>query len=234
MQANGDQGHRHQGDHPHQAELHVAHRDHFSPHIAANAQGLAARNHEHDVFKHHQQTEGGKNLHVRFVVQGLDDQALDRHAEQAHRRRDQKHRHIRAHAPLAVGVITAVHAQHDQLALGEVDDAHHAKDQVQADADQAINAPQQQAEHQHIDQITHESLSSHEPRVRPGHGCGLAQPCTSKFASRPGQFAQLHAGQHRVVGIDGDHLAALPLRGGDPGTHVLHVLVELGTVARGI
>ena len=38
-----------------------------------------------------------------------------------------------------------VHPQHQQVAVGEVDDAHHAEDDGQADADEGVDAADQNA-----------------------------------------------------------------------------------------
>ena len=47
---------------------------------------------------------------------------------------------------MRIGEKRAVHAEHDELALGEVDDADHAEDQVEPDADEAVNPAEQDAD----------------------------------------------------------------------------------------
>ena len=45
-----------------------------------------------------------------------------------------------------------VHAQHDEVAVREVDDVHHAPDQGEAGREQGIDRAEQQPAHDHLDQ----------------------------------------------------------------------------------
>jgi len=50
-----------------------------------------------------------------------------------------------------------VHAEHQELALSEIDDAHHAEDDSKADAHQAVNCPDQEASDERLEKNFDES-----------------------------------------------------------------------------
>jgi hypothetical protein len=49
-----------------------------------------------------------------------------------------------------------VHAQHQEIALGEIDDAHRAEDDVEPDAHQGIGAADQNAGRERLPEIDHQ------------------------------------------------------------------------------
>ena len=155
MQADGDDRGGHQRHHAHRAQLEITQLHHGVAGTVADAVGLAPREGQHRVLKENQQTKGGKDLHVGFGRERLYHQPLDGHAQQPHRRRDHQHRQVGVDPELRVGHIGAVHAEHHEVALGEIDDAHDAEDEVQTDADQAIDPAQQQPVNQHGDDMFH-------------------------------------------------------------------------------
>ena len=53
-----------------------------------------------------------------------------------------------------------VHAEHDEIAMREVDDVHHAPDQRQARGKQRVDGAQQKAADDHLDEN-----KGHEPRI---------------------------------------------------------------------
>jgi hypothetical protein len=60
--------------------------------------------------------------------------------------------------PLADQVEGGEHAQHQELALGEVDDPHDAEDEAEADAHQTVDAPDRDARRDGVEDVLDEYL----------------------------------------------------------------------------
>src|SRR5213592_3889292 len=90
------------------------------------------------------QPDRGEDLHV---VRGVDDAPHDEHVDEpAHavedRDRDQQH-DVRVEPLEREREEGEVHAEHEKLAVGEVDHAHDAEDQREADGDEGVDDPEQ-------------------------------------------------------------------------------------------
>ena len=60
-----------------------------------------------------------------------------------------------------------IHAQHQKLALGEIDDPHHAEDDAQADAHQPVDRPDQDPGGERLEKNLEEgSERAHVPRAQ--------------------------------------------------------------------
>ena len=79
-----------------------------------------------------------------------------------------------------------IHAEHDEFAVGEVDEIHHAPDQGQTRGEQRINGPQQEATDDHLHH--HHRLTSPKPAATP-------RPPQSGIGRRfrPDQFVPIRA-----------------------------------------
>ena len=67
----------------------------------------------------------------------------------------------REHAGAGDQVQAGVHAQHQQFALSEIDDAHDAEDQPEADAHQAINAANGDTGSERVQRVLDEDFEVH-------------------------------------------------------------------------
>ena len=116
-----------------------------------------------------------------------------------------------------------VHAEHDELALREVDDPDDAEDQVQPDADEAVDAAEQKAYDEHVEEVGHGSPPQGGDRARrPPHSDRHLRRMSASFAPSG----------RRIEGEYGHHLAVLPLSDDGEGAGVLEVLVELHAETR--
>jgi hypothetical protein len=132
-------------------------RDHLRTVIGGDAERGALCQHQHEVLEKNEQAEGGEDLHHRLVQQWLDQQALHQQADDEHRRHHYEKRRIRVDAGPGVDEIGAVHADHQDFAVGEIGDADDPENERQADADQAVDAAKQQAVNQDRDDVVHSS-----------------------------------------------------------------------------
>ena len=76
----------------------------------------------------------------------------------------------RLHAEGGEEIERGIHAKHHEIALGEIDDAHHAEDQPEPDAHQAVDRTDQEAGGQRL-QEAFQRLGHWRPRA------GRAYPC---------------------------------------------------------
>ena len=67
----------------------------------------------------------------------------------------------RQHAAAGDQIEAGEHAQHQQFALGEVDDPHDAEDQPEADAHQSVDAADRDARGQRVQHVLDENLEVH-------------------------------------------------------------------------
>ena len=65
------------------------------------------------------------------------------------------------HAGAGDQIQAGVHAQHQQLALGEIDDAHDAEDQPEPDAHQAVDATDGEAGGERVQRVLDEDFEVH-------------------------------------------------------------------------
>ena len=63
------------------------------------------------------------------------------------------------------------HAQHQQLALGEVDDSHDAENQPEADAHQSVDAADRDARGKRVQHVLNENLKVHLVSAASRTGC---------------------------------------------------------------
>jgi len=105
---------------------------------------IAGPRHQGDVLEHGRQPDRGKDLNVvRSVDDAAHDQAVD------HQTHDEEERDCHEHDEVGVGRVEIerpeceVHAEHQELAVGEVDHAHDPEDQGQPDRDEGVDPPEQ-------------------------------------------------------------------------------------------
>ena len=109
------------------------------------------------------EAEGREDLHHAGI--GLrahrkaHDQQIDHRAEHEQRRRDQRRRQQGIDREEREQEERRVHRDHQEFAMGEVHDVHQAEDQREADGDEPVEQPHQQAARQALD----DGLGCHEP-----------------------------------------------------------------------
>ena len=72
----------------------------------------------------------------------------------------------RERAEPAHNIKTEIHAQHQEVALGKVDDAHDPEDQPEADAHQAVDGADQQPGDERLNKILDADGEAHRPPPR--------------------------------------------------------------------
>ncbi len=126
-----------------------------------------------DVTDHEQDRSGDKGRHV-----GSDDIAEDR----IDAKRDEE-------------IVGGVHAEHHEIALGEIDDPHHAENQREANAHQSVDRAEQQAGCQRLQYVFEELRDVHGgglklfAAVDPATACPDSAPVTMPDALRPLDFS---------------------------------------------
>ncbi len=173
-QAERDAGHRDEHDHARDACPQAEQLDHAARIGAGEAVAFAARDRQHGVLEQDEQAEGGEDLHHRLVLQRLQHEPLHHEPDDEHQRRDQKHRVVRADSELREAEEGRIHGDHHELALGEIDDAHDAEDQVQPDADEAVDPAEQDAGDQDVEERFHQPGAASRARNAGPAGCTLA------------------------------------------------------------
>ena len=112
---------------------------------------------------HDRQAEGGEDLHHAGIGfrphRKADDQEIDHRAEHEQRGGDQRRRQQRVDRKEREQEERRVHRDHQEFAVGEVHDVHQAEDQREADGDQAVEQPHQQAAGEALD----DGLGCHRP-----------------------------------------------------------------------
>ena len=111
--------------------------------------------HQDDVLEDGEQGKGREHLHHRFRLKRLDDQALDDESEEEQRRHDEHYGQVRIDSEQRVSQEGAIHAEHHQLARGEVDHPDDAEDEVEPDAHQPVDAAKQNADDKHVQYGAH-------------------------------------------------------------------------------
>ena len=107
---------------------------------------VGRQRHERDVLHQDRQSHGRKHDHqVRLVERRHDDQAVHHDPEQEHGRHDRHDGIVWVEAEIPRHRPGAVHRDHQEFAVGEIDDAQHAENQRQPDAHQGIDAADEQA-----------------------------------------------------------------------------------------
>ena len=99
-----------------------------------------------------------RNLHPRHPT---DEQAVQQQSKQVHDRSGEQRRNDRADVGAeelanpkeAEEIEGAVHADHHQIALAEVDDAHDAEDDAEADAHQSVETTKKQSRRQRLQEV---------------------------------------------------------------------------------
>ena len=111
-----------------------------------NGAVIRREQHQRQIEQQQRQREGQEDLrHVVRPQHPADQEMLDQHADhEQHRHRDEK-RKKRIDAELVGEEEADIHPDHHEFALGEVDDLDHAEDQRDADADERVDAADEQA-----------------------------------------------------------------------------------------
>ena len=128
--------------------------------------------------------QAGNAADQEFVQQGAADEHDRPGAERADERADigaEEGEHAAAGDQIEAGE----HAQHEQLALGEVDDPHDAEDQPEADAHQAVDAADGDAGGERVQHVLDQDFEvhrlscasrSHVIPAKAGHPARFARP----------------------------------------------------------
>src|SRR5215467_5569444 len=105
---------------------------------------IAGPEHESHVLERGGQSDGGEDLNV---VAGphhpAHHEGVDAEPDDEEEGRGHEEDEVRVDAPESEGPEREVHAQHQELAVGEVDHAHDAEDQRQPHRDEGVDAAQQ-------------------------------------------------------------------------------------------
>ncbi|KGQ02229.1 hypothetical protein BBAD15_g12562 [Beauveria bassiana D1-5] len=242
-QAQADhEGHQLAGDHGVVADV-----DGAGAQLHRGAEHVGAEDHQRQVQQDGGHAHRGEDLDVLVgVEQRLDDAFL---RQRAQREQDDRHRHqadVRMHAELRRDQIDQVHADHQEFAVREVDDADHAEDQRQPQADDGVGAAQQQAIDDQLNEDIHGATSWNG--VRPGAAAWPTEPGPAGPSETPDAperpvcwlavpglpeggpgvlFIEDGLAQREVVRRDGDQLAVLPLHHVEGRGVVLAILAEV-------
>ncbi|MNT36929.1 hypothetical protein D3C72_1730410 [compost metagenome] len=122
---------------------------------------------QHDRHAEHQQQRA--DLGVVRLGQPGDQHEIKQVAGQEERGERQRQRHQRIDARVLQQKEGEIGAQHQELAMREIDHAQHAEDDVESHADQAVDGPQDQAVDQALDKQS-------------GHG-GILRRCSGAVAA---------------------------------------------------
>jgi hypothetical protein len=101
--------------------------------ILRQREEIGAEPPEHRVAQQQRQPEGAENLRQhRPLHDGADQAEIDHDAERREHNRRQRRADQRAGAEQREHHERDIHPEHDEIAMGEIDDVHHAPDQRQA------------------------------------------------------------------------------------------------------
>ena len=121
--------------------------------ICRQRQEIGAKTPEHGIAQQQRQPEGAEDLgqhrplHHAADQPEIDDDAERRQHQRRHRRADE-----RADAEHRPHHERDIHAEHDEIAMGEVDDVHHAPDQGEAGREQRVDGAEQQPADDHLNE----------------------------------------------------------------------------------
>jgi hypothetical protein len=111
---------------------------------------------------------------VRLVERRPDDHPVHEDTEQEHGRHDRDDGIVGIEPEIFRHRPGAVHRKHQELAMGEIDDAQHAEDQRQADAHERVDAADEQAGEDELPDGCHRSRSRRDGSERAARERGLA------------------------------------------------------------
>ena len=124
---------------------------------------------------HDRKAEGGEDLHHAGIGLGAyrkaHDQEIDHGAKHEQRRRHQRRRQQRIDREEREQEERRVHRDHQEFAMGEIHDVHQAEDQREADRDQPVEQPHQEAARQALDN---------------GLGCHTVSPVSRRHPANAG------------------------------------------------
>src|SRR6266568_2568309 len=113
--------------------------------------------------------DGEEDLVLRQRVEhALDEHALQDEPEQEHDRDDDDDGEKRVDPEQREDVVGEVHPHHEQLAVREVDDAHDAEDEGEADADEGVDATHQHPAHDGLKEDLQGCLPPNDKRAPAG------------------------------------------------------------------
>ncbi len=125
---------------------------------AAGERCLRQRHHirreqpERGVAQEQRQAEGGEDLRQHRSAQDVaDERQIEHDAEREQRDERGEPEHGRAAAEPHHREQRGIHAEHDELAMGEVDEVHHAPDERQAGREQGVDGAEKQAADDHLE-----------------------------------------------------------------------------------
>ncbi|MFT3866431.1 MAG: hypothetical protein QM729_19395 [Solirubrobacterales bacterium] len=108
--------------------------------------GVAAEDQDEEVLGDDREPERGQQRRLHpFVDQRVQQHPLDRVADHEHRRGDDQHPHERVDPGVVEEYVGEVGAEDDQLAVDEVDQAHHPEDQREAERGDGEEPAEQQS-----------------------------------------------------------------------------------------
>src|SRR6185312_10803586 len=120
------------------------------------AKDVGTEHHERKIHQQDRYAHGRKNLDLLArIQQRLNDDLLH---EGAQREQDDHHGHesdIRMDAQVDRHEIDEIHADHQELAMGEVHDTHHPEDEREPQADDGVDATQKEAVDEQLKKDVH-------------------------------------------------------------------------------
>src|SRR6516164_5582335 len=190
-ESESDTAYNYEDHEAHAADLESEHIDQNARIAAAEAARFPAGQCEHRVLEQDQKPEGRENLHHRFVLQRLQNRSLNGEAEDEHQRCNHEQRQVRVDPEIGGTEIGRIHCQHHKFALREIDDAHDTENKIQSDADETVNAAEQDAGNQDVEKRFHRRLAE---KAEPTCGCTLARLLPSFWYYLRGTFTSFTSG----------------------------------------
>jgi hypothetical protein len=106
---------------------------------------------EHGVAQQQREAEGAEDLRQHRPLHDVADQReIDDDAERREHQHGERRAEQRPSSQERVRDESYVHAEHDEIAMREVDDVHHAPDQREARGEQRVHRAQQQSADDHL------------------------------------------------------------------------------------
>ena len=121
--------------------------------IVGQRQEVGAEAPEHGVAQQQREPEGAEDLRQHRPFHDVADQPeIDDDAERRQHQRRDRRADERSDAEHRPDHERDVHAEHDEIAMGEIDDVHHAPDQREAGREQRVDRAEQQAADDHLNE----------------------------------------------------------------------------------
>lgn len=228
----GNQHRHHQGDGPGlvEKEQHVVthERAQFPGRAAvgcADGERRVAEDDQGAVGQHERDAQREDELRVvtfPFGASHLDacslgeQRLVQAHAQQIHQsaRHDRAHdrAHGRAEAEPGAHIKRTVHAQHEELALGEVDDAHQTEDQPESDTHQSVDRADQEPGNDRLHQVFKKITALMACVLRSARSVAAADSSSARLVCGPHHGVILRSGRKACLPNMGSMIILWPSR----------------------